>query len=198
MNWAWENRKPAMTIITTILPLPVSHPLVCFGPFWLNFFQEKGKTRFFFSCMMLKLEFIVIEMESPMIDRLECCFSSVHPLPCVQDSKSWQPLSDPWMRTSEHIDNWALWNSSHLVQAVVYMLMLDSVTPALLTRFLLRCYLRTVGFILILTLINFDKNVKYDGVLSRASATSWYLLNLVSQQRSIDYNISLPVASGEP
>lgn len=180
------------------LASPCLPPTCLFWTLLTQFFSEKKqKSYFFFPYSMLKLEFIVIEMESPMIDRLECCFSSVYPLPCVQDSKSWQPFSDPWMRTSEHIDNWALCNSSHLVRPVVYMLMLDSVTPASQTHFLLRCYLCAVGAILILTLMNFDKNVNCDDVLSRTSVTSWYLLNLVSQQRSIDHKTFFPVPSGE-
>lgn len=99
----------------------------CFRHFRVNFSKAKATLEFFFlSSRILKLEFQVLEMESPMIDRLEYCFSAVYPLPCVQESKSWQPLSDPWMRTSEHIDNWALCSSSHLLQAVVYMLMPNS------------------------------------------------------------------------
>ena len=62
-----------------------------------------------------------------------CCLS----LPCEWESKSWQPLSDFWMRTSEHIDSRALCSSSHLLQPVVYMLILDFVTPDSLSVVLL-------------------------------------------------------------
>lgn len=133
-----------------------------------------------------------------MIDRLECCFSAVYPLPRVQESKSWQSLSDFWTRTNEHIDDRALCSSSHLLQAVVYMLMPDSVTPARPNHFLSCCSSCAAGFIIIWTPIRFDRNVTCDDVLSGASARSRYLLNLVSWQRSADYKIYFAVTSGQP
>lgn len=102
------------------------------------------------------------------------------------------------MRTSKHIDSRALCSSSHVLQAVVYMLMLDTLTPARPTHSLLCCWSRTAGFILILTPFQFDKNVRCDFLMSRATVRSPYLLNLAYQQRSVDYKMYFTVASREP
>lgn len=186
----WIQKRMITNLSLSSTHLSALHPSESIFP------KQKTKLEAFFS-WILKLEFIVMEMESPMIDRLACCFSAVYPLPCVQESKSWQSLSDFWMRTNEHIYNQALCSSRHLLQAVVYMLMLDSVTPARPNHFLSCCWSYTAGFVLILTPIQFDRNVTCDDLLSRASVRSWYLLNLIYLQRSVDYRIYFTVASGE-
>lgn len=121
-------------------------------------------------------------MESLVIDRLECCFSAVYSVPCVKESKSWQPplwSLDEAQRT--------YWQLSLVQQQQPSTLGSCLYANAGLTQeacFLLSCWSCTAGFTSLYTTIQFDRNINCDDVV-------FLLLFLLSRTSTTNNEISL-------